>query len=425
MVAVVKCVATTAAAAPLERSVSSSRQFIVYGPDRGLRGGICDLGERTKKNMLAVLQQRDGWKTPIVVNAERRAANLPEAPPAQLRFSQTGFGLKLQLELTFDAESKPDATERELLRVLLLEMMYRDVPDTPAGTAYVQPPDWLIDGILAVAPDHDFARMAESLAALPAESKCLQLAEFLQLQPALLETPSRAVYAAEAGALVSMLRDLPDGRARLGRFIRHLPSASNDAVADLRSQFSELARSDEELQQSWGRALNALSGRERYRMMTCDETEQALLETLVVRLQTGRNVETETLEEFPKFIHSGGATRELEMLEERLLVISGRANPLYAAIIAEYRRITAALTRRKTNKIAERLARVRGDREQIARLMGSIADYLNWFEATQGHAQSGAFVEYMQAARTSVARAPQRHDPISVYLDALESQLGK
>ncbi|MBA2742731.1 MAG: hypothetical protein H0U43_00185, partial [Chthoniobacterales bacterium] len=383
----------SAAAAPLERSVSSSRQFIVYGPDRGLRAGICDLGERTKKNMLAVLQQRDGWRTPIVVNAERRAANLPEAPLAHLRFSQTGFGLKLQLELTFDAESKPDAIERELLRVLLLEMMYRDVPDTPAGTAYMQPPDWLIDGILAVAPDHDFSRMAESVAALPEESKRLQLAEFLQLQPALLESPSRAVYAAKAGALVSMLTALPDGRARLSRFIQHLPTASNDAVADLRSQFSEVARSDEEVQQSWGRALGALSDRDRYRMMTCDETEQALMETLVVRLQTGGNVETYALEEFPTFIHSAGAVRELQMLEERLLVISGRANPLYAVIIAEYRRITAALVRRKTNKIAERLARVRGDREQITRLMSSIADYMNWFEATQVHAQSGAFVE--------------------------------
>jgi hypothetical protein len=158
-------------------------------------------------------------------------------------------------------------------------------------------------------------------------------------------------------------------------------------------------------------------------MMRCDETEQTLIETLVVRLQTGDNVETYMLEEFPKFIRSAAAVRELKRLEERLLLISGRANPLYAPIIAEYRRIAAGLVRRKTNRVTERLARLRGDREQITRLMSSIDDYMNWFEATQVHAQSGAFVEYMRAAETSVKRSPRRRDPISVYLDALEVQL--
>jgi hypothetical protein len=59
-----------AAAAPPERSVSTSRQFIVYGPDVRLRGAICEIGERVKKETLALLRQPDGWKTPIVVNAQ-------------------------------------------------------------------------------------------------------------------------------------------------------------------------------------------------------------------------------------------------------------------------------------------------------------------------------------------------------------------
>jgi hypothetical protein len=54
--------------------------------------------------------------------------------------------------------------------------------------------------------------------------------------------------------------------------------------------------------------------------------------------------------------------------------------------------------------------------------MRGIDDYLNWFEATRLGGPSGAFAEYMKAAE-SAARPPQtKRDPISVYLDVLETQ---
>ena len=87
-------------AAPTEHSVSPSRQFIIYGADATVRGAVSDLAERTKADFLVLLRQRDNWTVPIVVNLQLQQANLPEVPPADLRFSQTGFGLKLQLDLT-------------------------------------------------------------------------------------------------------------------------------------------------------------------------------------------------------------------------------------------------------------------------------------------------------------------------------------
>jgi hypothetical protein len=48
---------------------------------------------------------------------------------------------------------------------------------------------------------------------------------------------------------------------------------------------------------------------------------------------------------------------------------------------------------------------------------------MNWYEATQSRSASGAFREYMKAAELSLERERRRHDPISVYLDALEAQL--
>src|ERR1041385_2149164 len=109
-------------AAPAERSVSPSRQFVIYGADAELRGVVSDLAERTKANLLTLLRQRDNWIVPVVVNLQPPQANLPEIPPADLRFSQTGFGLKLQLDLIISKNLDASLVERELLRAILLEM---------------------------------------------------------------------------------------------------------------------------------------------------------------------------------------------------------------------------------------------------------------------------------------------------------------
>src|SRR4029078_5354635 len=102
-VASVLCSAVTwqaAYAAQPQHSTSPSRQFVIYGADAKIRGAISGLAEQSKSNLLSLLRQRDDWKTPIVINLQPTQSNLPEIPPADLRFSQTGFGIKLQLDLT-------------------------------------------------------------------------------------------------------------------------------------------------------------------------------------------------------------------------------------------------------------------------------------------------------------------------------------
>src|SRR4051812_24668754 len=91
-------------AARVEQSISTSRQFIVYGTQVPVRGAICELAERTKHELLSLVDQPDNWSTPIVINAQFVQANLPEAPRLSLNVGQTGFGLKLQLDLLIDAE---------------------------------------------------------------------------------------------------------------------------------------------------------------------------------------------------------------------------------------------------------------------------------------------------------------------------------
>jgi cytochrome c-type biogenesis protein CcsB len=106
-------------------SVSPSRQFVIYGADAALRGTISELAEQTKSNLLALLRQRDEWKTAIIINLQPQQANLPEIPPAYLRLSQTGFGVKLQLDLTVGQNLDGSLVERQLVEQLGLDKTQR------------------------------------------------------------------------------------------------------------------------------------------------------------------------------------------------------------------------------------------------------------------------------------------------------------
>src|SRR5438128_4942133 len=249
-------------AAPTERSVSPSRQFVIYGSDAALRGAVSDLAERTKADLLVLLRQRDNWTVPIVVNLQPQQANLPEVPPAGLRFSQTGFGLKLQLDLIIAKNLNASLIERELLRAILLEMIYRKESHIAAGTAFVEPPDWLLDGVLALAPGRDQGYLIE---ALTAPNKAASLETFLQQRPELLDSSGRILYRAYSFGLVQMLIDGRGGPARLARYISHLSDASNEPLANLKAHFPVIA---DDAEGSWQLALRRLEDFESSQLLT-------------------------------------------------------------------------------------------------------------------------------------------------------------
>src|SRR5947208_3429447 len=66
--------------APLPRTVSLSKQFVIYCDDAQARGSVASFAETTKQKLLALLDQHDPWKYPIVINLIRPDA----AHPARL-----------------------------------------------------------------------------------------------------------------------------------------------------------------------------------------------------------------------------------------------------------------------------------------------------------------------------------------------------
>ncbi len=397
--------------------MSPSRHFIIYGADAVLRGAVSNLAERTKTNLLGLLRQRDNWTLPIVLNLQPEQANLPEVPPAGVRFSQTGFGLKLQLDLIVSQNVDASFIEREVLRAILLEMIYRKESHIAAGTVFVEPPDWLIDGVLALAPGRDRGSLVE---ALTTADKAVPLEKFLSQQPGSLDSAGRMLYRACSFALVQMLIDGGDGPARLARYIGHLSDASNEPFTNLKAYFPFLVNDAEA---SWQLSLRRVRNFQAYQLLTFSESERRLEELLRVEVSAANKpAKVAGLDELAQRKISAGEKMAVGQLSRNLLVFISQANPVLRPVAREYQQIAALLARGKRRGIAKRLSHLEAIRKQLSARMSDIDDYMNWFEATQMKNRSGNFTDYLKAVDQSQLQPSKRHDPLSAYVDALDDQ---
>jgi hypothetical protein len=398
-------------------SVSPSRQFIIYGADTSLRGAISKVAEQTKANLLALLRQRDGWKTAVVINLQAQQANLPEMSPADLRVSQTGFGVKLQLDLTVGQNIDGSLIERQLLRAILLEMIYRDEGNLVPGTALIEPPDWVLEGVLASTPGREREALMQTLSTT---DKGKSLEEFLGQGFDLLDSAGRMLYRAYSVALVQLLLDEGGGPARLARYIANLSHASNDPVADLKASFPKLR---EDLEKKWRSTVARLREHQTYQLLTFAESERSLDELLQIKISDGlRNSGKQkplNLSELARRKASPDEKAAVNKMSQALLLLVGTAHPVMRPVAREYQQIAALLARGRRRGIVKRLSHLELTREELVARMGDIDDYMNWFEATQMERQSGAFNDYLKAANESQVSAPRRRDPLSVYLDTL------
>jgi hypothetical protein len=410
---------STLSAAPLERSVSPSRQFIIFGGNRILRSAVSDAAERVKAKLLGLLQLRDQWSVPILLHLQRPQANAPEVPPVLLNFSQTGAGLKIQLDLLVDRDFQPAVLQREVLRALLLELSYRTLPSLPAGTPYIAPPDWLVDGILTL--DSESPEVFEGLDSIASNPPALK--NFLAQHPRLLDSQSRALYRACASALVRILLEHENGRAQLNRYIADLPRASVDALSDLQVHFPWLGKDSDAMEKNWRENVVRVANERRFALITFAATSEQLDECLRTKIAQDREKKNSlNLGETVRASRPNIDTKAANELGQRLTLLATRAHPLLRPVVVDYQLAAELLARKKRHGLARRLAGSAALREKIAARMSEVDDFMNWYEATQAKTASGAFRDYLHAADSS-EQIPRRHDALSVYLDALETQL--
>jgi hypothetical protein len=386
-----------------ERSVSPSGQFIIYGVDAAYRGAISALAEKTRANLLAVLKRRDNWKIPIVINLQPRAANLPEIPATDVGLSQTEMGLKLQLDLTISREINPTAIEHELVRVVLLEMIYRNRARIVSGDAYVDPPTWLVAGLLQSAPNRDHAPL-EAVLSLPAHPSSLE--EFLRQRPESLDSAARELYGAYSFVLLQLLAESPDGHAQLGRYIDNLALASTDPLGDLHAAFPAIR----DFEKTWRSTISSMKSAEQG-LLTFSHTQAKLNETLSKSLR---------LDEFMRIKSTPAQRLALRKLAEELCLLTAHANPVLRPVIQDYQHIAEQLALGRHRGVATRLAELKRLREKLSARMSDVDDYMNWFEAAKLETSSGLFDDSLKTGVGSESQKPRRRDALSIYLDAME-----
>jgi hypothetical protein len=402
---------------PSARSIAPSGQFIIYGADTAYRGAISTLAERTKASLLAVLKRRDAWKIPIVINLQERAANVPEISAAEFHFSQTEAGLKLQVDLGVSPEFRPFTIECELARVILLEMIYRNRTGVIPGDAYVDPPNWLADGLLEASTLNPDRASLVSMLSVPLRVTSLQ--EFLEQRLGTLDSTSRQLYRAYSFVLVELLTESSDGRVRLSHYIDNLAFASNDPLADLQAAFPQIC----DFEVAWKAKVGDIISSRNDELLTFSQTDAKLSEILNTKFPSadggGKSV---ILDGFSRTKPTSMQRIAIQKFGLELLLLAEHANPVLRPVIQDYQQIAGELALGKNHALGERLAELRTLRAKLSARMSDIDDYMNWFEAAKLQKRSGIFDEYLKAASNVNEQRPKRRDPLSVYLDAVEQE---
>ncbi len=406
------------------RSISSSKQFIIYCDDATLRGRVTGFAEEVKDQVLSLLGEGDRWKAPIIISLARAAS--PKSTPVTVRMFETPDGPSVQIEAQIGDDPKEIHLQKQIVRAVLLEIEYRDRAKVKGGETYVEAPRWLIEGALQIFGQRDLGVAPEVYQAMVQSNRLPPITDFLTLKDDDLGATARAMDAACAMCLVQLLVEQPNGRANLGRLVRHWPDLHDDPLRALARDFPGLATSANGLQKWWTLNVAHFSAADRYKGLTAADTDkavQALLQFEVVTDKAGKK-ETFTLEQFPDFVKLPGNKAAMSTLHAAVIALSARANALYSPVLAEYERITALLTRGKTRGVAEMLDEVARYREGTLRRMSAIGDYLNWYEATQMGMRSDAFDSFLKAANEISEQEARirRDDPIAKYLDQLQEE---
>jgi hypothetical protein len=224
-------------------------------------------------------------------------------------------------------------------------------------------------------------------------------------------------------SLVQLLVDLPDGRTGLATYIRNLANKTPDTVADLMKQFPALGGSDQSLEKRWLLTMARFSTADRYAGLSIEETEKRIAALTALQLPVGKTTQSFRLDQFNEFLKIRESRSALAQMGGGLLALQTTANPLFRRVVFEYQKIAMELADGRTHGIQDRLNTAAKYRASLLGRMNDIADYLNWFEATQTTARSDAFAGYFKAAGEMSAVAPKRHDPISQYLNSVEVEL--
>lgn len=418
--------ATASAAIELpKRSVSSSKQFVVYTDDADLRSRVAMRAEELKKAVLDALAAKDEWKLPVILNVGAAPPNMKRPPRFRLGIYEGDGGQnKVQLDVYDAAFAKTPEFDGQILTAILIEAAYRQTP-IRAGRDILYPPPWVLYGLAERIRARGDESNAGVYATLLSGSAPPRLNDFLAIQPDRLDATSRALYRAQAAALLDAVLGLPDGRAGLRAYLSS-PHRTPTQLSEIAANFPSLGKDGAPLSRKWILAIARASAANRINLTGERETAKQLDAVLAVKaLPDPKHPEVAAMSgpyALPTIARSQNGRFILSQTENGLLQISLRAHPLYKSLVDEYLAITRELIARPKRRLDKRIAAAEELRAGLARRTGEARDYVDWVETTQVKTESPELTTTLEDV-DEVEAAPVRADEISRYLDAYSERI--
>jgi hypothetical protein len=411
---------------PPARSISTSKQFVIYSKDKNARANVAIRAEDIKEAWLHVLGLRDTGRYPIIFN-------LDAAPPERMRrppkfhlavFVGDAGVLKIQVEI-FDRSLLDDPEfDSVILSALLTEFAYRQTP-LKAGKAYESPPAWVLEGFYEILRVKRSGIRASVFNRLITSGETPRLANVLRVRSEQLDPASREIFRAQSMALIETLLDLPDGRQGLEAFLG-VPRRSPIGPEEILVHFPSVQNDQSSLTRKWLLAMARASASDRTSLLGLRESERELASALDVKVQPDPKAKE------PPAAVSGPLALEavargpggrviLTQTRENLLRLEIRAHPLLRPIVEEYRRIVSELYVRPKKRVQDRILQVEDVRGRLLKQTAEMASYLDWVEINKLAATDKEFNQLLEQL-SALDEGPRRPDAITRHLDAIEER---
>ncbi|MGE9270742.1 MAG: hypothetical protein ACQKBU_08050, partial [Verrucomicrobiales bacterium] len=241
-----------------------------------------------------------------------------------------------------------------------------------------------------------------------------------------LDGVSRAMFSVQSGAMVMALTQQPEGLAGFSSFLRDVATFDGELPILMRTHFPELNLSERSLAKWWALTLARLADAPLTEVMSVLETEAALADALLLHFRDSDgqpvNVHLEEWQgEDPREIRERFAV--IRAAQDSLNRLSYRCFPSYRPLLVDYQRVLMEWAREGMDKdLLIELVELSETRERMKDLALRGRDFLDYTEISGATHLSGDFRDYMRL-KAELKERPrvQKSDPISLYLDTMES----
>jgi hypothetical protein len=393
---------------------SSSRQFTAYASSPLVSSALCAYAERIKHEWLRRLDSPDRWRDAIVFVVRDRQAGLTNAPV--LAAEMFRFESRLKYQLTIVVPPVPDdaTLAAAIIELLSAEAANRSQP-LPRDASYVGAPIpvWFSEGLaqsILGQPDRLLGWVRRD-ASGPRPMTAMELMRVTAVPG---DAADRAFYRAQAWLLVESLLRLPNGPAKMQRWLTELGATKMFARAFERvygDDFPDTAT----LEKWWSMAQTRAQEMTVAGNLTAAETARRLNAVLAVEVEP-----RPAFGELWRYHEQPWLDRALREKLVALQALSAYGHPMYRPVMARYTAAIEQLLDRKLNRFrraAAEAGRFRRDTDQQVR---RIQEALDRAERTYAEADTNEFAGFFRALERVEKFEKQRRNPISDYLDQFE-----